>query len=425
MSENELTDMKSAAAASKSRGLFYGWIIVAASFPVVAISYGSLYSFGVFLLPFREYFGASSAAISGAYSTAVLMYMAFGIPAGWLADKYNPRVTTIAGLLLMAVGLVLTSRVTTIWQLYLTYALIGAGMSPAYSPLMTTISRWFVKRRGLALGILTAGVGAGPLIMAPVATHLILTNDWRFALMVIAGGTIVVIPAAFLMKKTPAEIGRLPDGGIIDTTPALQPQVATAVSGKASGLSLKGAIRTRGFWQMAIIYFMIGLSLQMVLAHVAAYSQGKGISPITAAAVLSTISGVSIAGRMTMGLASDWIGRRRALAICVFMEGLLVLWLITASSVWMFFLFAIVFGFFYGGHVPQLPALVGETLGLEHMGTVLGATSFFWGVGGAIGPYLAGYIVDTTGSYAWAFAVGGLGMLLITATSLVVKKAVA
>ena len=107
------------------------------------------------------------------------------------------------------------------------------------------------------------------------------------------------------------------------------------------------------------------------------------------------------------------------------MEGLLVLWLITASSVWMFFLFAIVFGFFYGGHVPQLPALVGETLGLEHMGTVLGATSFFWGVGGAIGPYLAGYIVDTTGSYAWAFAVGGLGMLLITATSLVVKKAVA
>ena len=113
-----------------------------------------------------------------------------------------------------------------------------------------------------------------------------------------------------------------------------------------------------------------------------------------------------------MGIASDWIGRKKALVICLGAEGIMIFWLIQASSLWMLLLFAVIFGFFYGGHVPQLPALVGETLGLTHMGIILGATSVFWGIGGLIGPVLAGHLVDITGNYSSAFYLGGIAMLL-------------
>lgn len=418
MSEQELTEVRSVAA-NKRHGLFYGWVIVAASFPLIAISYGALYAFGVFLLPFQEYFSASAAVISGAYSTSILMYTAFGIPSGWVVDKYGPKVTTIAGGLLMALGLALTSLASSIWQLYLSYALIGVGMSPSYSPLMVTISRWFVRRRGLALGVLTVSIGVGPLIMTPVTTALVQSHGWRFALLVIAAAAVVVTPLALLLKKSPQDAGILPDGDMKPALPARVPELSGT-----RGLSMRQSFRARGFWQMVIIYFMIGLSLQMVMAHIVAYSQGKGVPPLTAAAVLSTISGVSIVGRLTMGFVSDRIGQSKTLALCVCIEGLVILWLITLSNTWMFFLFAVVFGFFYGGHVPQLPALVGDTLGLAHMGMVLGMTSFFWGLGGAIGPYLAGYIVDFTGSYGWAFIAGGAGLVFATMVALSVKKAV-
>lgn len=406
---------------NKSSGIFYGWIMLAACFPAIAIAYGCMYSFGVFLIPLRESFGASTAAISAAYSTSMFVYMAFGILAGWAADRYGPKITTITGALLMGLGFLLTSQVNAVWQLYLTYALIGIGMSPAYTPLMATITRWFVRRRGLALGIVSTGVGAGPVVMAPLASHITIAYGWRSAFIVLGCITALAIPLAFLMKRSPEEIGSLPDG---DTDYAsISPEAAaTKTAVKSGGLSLKEAINTRAFWQIATIYCMIGLSLQIVMAHVVAYSQGKGVSPITAATIVSTISGFSAIGRMGMGLASDWMGRKKALAICLCAEGIMILLLIGASTTWMFFVFAVIFGFFYGGHVPQLPALVGETLGLAHMGIVLGATSFFWGVGGAIGPFLAGYIVDVSGTYTWAFVLGGVGLLFATAVAVLLRR---
>lgn len=398
----------------RSGGLFYGWVIVSACLLIAIITYGVGLSFGVFLTPFREAFSCTSAAASGAYSAAMFAYTGFGVIAGWGVDKYGPKIITILGGLLLGFGLLLTSQVNTnhIWQLYMTYGLLGMGMSPAWATLMTTASKWFVKRRGLALGIISTGVGIGPLIMAPLASYLVYTSGWRFTFLVLSPTAGLIIAAATLLKRSPEEIGRLPNSEIDN---AVMPQPERRVNKDTSefnGLSLREAINTKAFWLLSSMNLMVGIGIVMIMAHIVAYSESQGIPPISAAIVLSTLTGTSIVGRLIMGMASDWIGRKRVFVICVSIEGIILLCMISASNTWMLFLFAAIFGFCYGGHSPQFPALTAEFLGLRYMGTMLGATAFFWGIGGAIGPVLAGHMIDITGSYAGAFILGAATMFL-------------
>ena len=398
---------------------FYGWVIVAASFFIITLSYGAVYSFGVFLSPLRAYFHSTSAVISGAYSLTIFMYSSCGIFAGWSVDRYGPKVTIVFGGLLLVWGLLMISRVTAIWQLYVVYGVIGAGMSTAYTPTMATISRWFIRRRGLALGMISMGTGVGPFLAAPLASYQIVAHGWQAAYLVLAGLAGLIIPVALLMKKSPEELGELPDG--VEQPAALErPPYNAAMTG--GGLSLREAVGTGAFRLLAGMAFLIGLGLQMVLAHIVAYSQSKALTPLAAAAVLSTLSGAGIIGRIVMGSASDVIGRERGLALCLCGEGIMMFWFIGASGAGMLFLGAALFGFFYGGHVPQLPALIGETLGVAHMGAVLGLIIFFWGLGGAGGPVIAGWLVDRTGSYASAFFLGGTAMLLAAPIPFMVKK---
>ena len=114
-----------------------------------------------------------------------------------------------------------------------------------------------------------------------------------------------------------------------------------------------------------------------------------------------------------MGLASDWIERKKILAVCTMTEGIMILCLIWSSSIWMFVLFGFIFGFFYGGHATQLPGLVGEILGVSNMGAILGAGIFFWGIGSAIGPSLTGHLLDATGSYSGGFVAAAVAMFLV------------
>jgi len=395
-----------------SRIIFYGWIIVSACFLVVTITHGTVYSFGVFLIPLRKSFDCTSAAISGAYSLCMFLYAGFGIFVGWGVDRYGPKTTTMVGGFLLGLGLLLTSQVNALWQLYVTYGLIGMGMSSGYAPLLSTVSRWFVQRRGLALGIMTTGVGVGPLIIAPLASYLVSTYGWRLSYLVIGCFAVFIIAAAWLLKKSPEEIGIFPDDAAYDPNVPEPKTQANKGRPECSVFSLEEALSTKAFWLLSSIALMVGTGLQMVLAHVVAYGEGKGMSSISAATVLSTISGASVAGRITMGMISDWIGRRKTLAICVFTEGIMILWLTGSSSAWMLFLFGAIFGFCYGGHTPQFPALTAEILGLGHMGAILGAILVFWGAGAALGPVLAGHVLDVTGSYSSAFLMGAVAMFV-------------
>jgi MFS family permease len=400
----------------------YGWIIVAASFFVTTITSASGYTFGVFLPPWRETFGWSAAAVSGAYSVCILFYTGLGVVAGWGVDKYGPKGTTITGGLFLVSGLLLTSQVNALWQLYVTYGLIGIGMSSTYSPLMTTASRWFTKRKGLALGAIGSGISAGPLIMAPVATYIILNHGWRFCFQVMGCTAGLTIVAALMLKRGPEARSMFRTGeGDIRSVSDPQPKIGSPTS-ESTEFSLREAASTKAYWMLGGAFMMVGTGLQMVLVHIVSYSQIQGASPLIAATVLSFITGSSIAGRIIMGMVSDRIGRKTTLIICVFLEGSMLMWLIWASSSWMLFVFAAFFGFGYGGHGTQFPALTGEIFGLTHMGAILGAVVFFWGMGSALGSTMAGYIFDMTGSYRGAFMTGAAAMLMAGTTTIFLSK---
>ena len=375
----------------------YRWITLAACFLVVTIAYGAGLSFGVFLNPFRESFETTSAAVSGAYSTTLWVFAIFGVIAGRAVDRYGPRITIMAGAFILGSGFLLTGFIDSLWQLYLTSALIGIGLSSGYVPTMTTISRAFIKRRGFALGLNSAGIGLGPLIMAPLATHLITIGGWRLAYLVTACIAGVIIPVALFLKRYPETNEKRIEGRATDRIGPGPPL--------SDRMEMKWVFKTRVFWLFCLLFLSIGVSVQTVIAHIVAYSQSQGESPMIAAAVLSSVTGASMVGRIGMGSASDWIGRRRALILCTFFEGLMLLWLMATSSTWSVFVFGVFFGVFYGGHAPQLPALIGETLGFENMGVILGVINLFWGVGSAIGPFVTGYMFDVTGSYRGGFMI--------------------
>lgn len=403
------------------RKFFYGWVVVIASFFVAMMAYGGAYSFGVFLKPLRQDFGWTSAATSGAYSFFILFYCSFSIPSGWAVDKLGPRITIGLGGLLIGLGLFFTSKVNALWHIYITYGLlIGSGMSTIYNPLSTTTSRWFTKRRGLALGIVMAGVGVGTLIIPPLASYFISTHGWRLSYLFmgpVIGG--IIITGALFLRKDIAQRKMAPDG----QTP---PKILNKKGSKTSsviGVSLEEAFGTKVFWLICVMHLLVGFALQMMLVHLVSYVlEGLTLSLMVAATVLSSMGAASIFGRLIMGAASDHIGNKRALAISTSIQGVMIIGFLVSSSAWMLYLFAAIYGFGYGGHTPQFPALAGELFGLRRMGTILGTQVIFYGIGGALGPFLAGHIFDTTGSYTNAFTLAAMAMLLTTAFTFLLKK---
>ncbi|MFH1002519.1 MAG: MFS transporter [Chloroflexota bacterium] len=399
---------RGATGAISSGRVYYGWIIVAASFLIIVITFGSAFSFGVFLTPFRDSFGWTSGATSGVYSLCLFLYTGLAPLSGWSVDQHGPRIISVLGGVLLVAGLLLTSQITALWQLYVTYGLIGMGMSTAYAPLMTTVSRWFPRRRGMAVGIISSGMGTGPLLVAPLASYLISAHGWRTTYLVLGSAAGLIVLAALLLKRNPPP----------ETIPA---PVNGQMPADSIDLSLRQALRTRAFYLLAGTFFLVGVGLQVIVTHVVAYSQGHGMAPVLAAGVLSTITGVSIVGRIITGLASDRIGHQKTMAFCLLVEGLSILWLLGATSPWGLFGAAAILGFGYGGHATQFPALTGEMLGLKHMGAILGAAVLLWGIGGAIGSFMGGYIVDLTGSYTSAFLLGTVTFVLAAGTSLFLK----
>jgi MFS family permease len=382
---------------STGSGFFYGYVIVAASFIILLVSWGSQYSFGVFLKPMLDDFGWTRAATSGAYSLNMILTGVFGILAGRLADRFSPRlVLSICGALI-GLGYFLLSRVGAIWQLYLVYGvLISLGVSGMYVPLLSTVARWFIKKRGLASGIVVSGIGIGVVIIPPLANLLISNYSWRtsFAIIGFVSLGLIVLIAQFLRHPSGQKAPAARDTGTLNKfSPNLQVQ----------GLSFKEAIRTRQFLIISVMYALFGFGQYTIMIHIVAHATDIGVSAAAAAIILSVIGLVSVASKVSMGTLGDRIGNSNIMIIVFAATSLTFIWLIISNQLWMLYLFGAIFGLGYGGFVTMQSPLVADYFGLKAHGAIYGVVMFVVSIGGSVGPLIAGSIFDNSGSYNWAF----------------------
>jgi MFS family permease len=371
---------------------FYGYIIVLCSFVILMIAWGAQYSFGVFFKPMLKEFGFSRAVLSGAYSTNLIIQAIACIFTGKLNDKYGPRlVVTVCGSCL-GISYLLMSQTQEVWQIYIIFGIMASiGVAGTWVPLLSTISRWFVFRRGLMCGITAAGIGVGVMIMPPLSSYFISSFGWRTSYIII-GITVLalIIISAQLLKRDPSQIGQSALG-----------ESDEQEDGSPS-FTFREALRTRQFWLISGVYLLMAACMHSVLVHIVPHATDVGIAEVTAASIISVIGAVSIITKVAVGIAIDRLGNKPvALMITSFMLiSLLIIQL--SNALWVFYVFAVFFAIGYGGFAAIQSPYLAELFGLKYHGTIFGFTFFILGAG-AFGPFVAGKIFDVTSSYQLAF----------------------
>jgi MFS family permease len=378
---------------------FYGYVIVLVSFVLQALGWGMFNSFGVFFKPLLTEFSWPRAVVSSAMSLSILVNGIAGVLQGRLSDRFGPRMTMTAAGCLLGAGYLLISRVTTIWQLYLLCGLlVGLGVSGTDVVLLSTTARWFVKKRGMMSGIIKVGTGAGMLIMPVIINGLITAYGWRTTFVVL--GAIILffyVACSQFLVRDPGKRGLAPDG--------VRHEHRVNRTAPEGGMTLQGAVRTVQFWTVCAAFFLVFFCALTILMHIVTHAIDLGVAKAGAAAVLSVVGGVSMAGRLVMGGAGDRIGNKAALVICFLLLTGSLAWLQLADQLWMLLLFAVVYGFAHGGFYALVAPLIAELFGTRSHGVILGIVLFVGTIGGSLGPVTAGYIFDITGSYGMDFGI--------------------
>ena len=392
--------------------IFYGWVIVATSLIIFTIFMGGRFSFGVFFKSLESEFNLTRVATSSVFAANTILSAVFTIVGGWAVDRYGPRRVLFSMGLLAGLGLLITSQTNSFWQLFLSYSLLlSIGTGASYPVLMSMVSRWFDKKRGLALGIAGAGGSLGIITMVPFAAYLISKLDWRMSYLVMGLVTwVVVISLSMLLRKDPSEIGVLPDG--VKLSEGRTESRDKQGNSQLVGLSLLQAFRTRSFWLVLAIWLFFSLSIHLVLTHLIPHATDIGISTLEASTILSIMGGFTLLSRVLTGRVSDIIGRKMPGIIWAVLQSGALVGLIWVQDLRMFYLFAIAFGLSWGGIGVISTALIVDMFGGRNLGIIMGAIDIGFQVGAAVGPVVGGFAFDVTGTYTVAFAIGAAVMLV-------------
>ncbi len=396
-----MTDQLISPVSSDKPRLYYGYIIVAASLLIMLTGYGVRTIFGVFFKPMVTEFDWTRAITSGAVTLSMITQGLWGMFMGRLNDRIGPRIIISICCFLLGLGFILMSLIQQVWQIYLFYGIIiGFGMGGVFVVLLSTVSRWFVKRRGVMTGTVLSGLGMSAFIMSPVANSLIVTYGWRISYIIIGGIVLVIgILLAQLLKRDPSVMGLKPYGQ--------GEHKINGISSDKTGLTLRESVRTRQFWMLSLSFVAIGYCMFAITIHLVPHITDLGITPEIAAFALSLTGAGNIVGGILLGGLADRVGNKQVLAICLILVALSIYLLVPISEIWMFYVIALIFGLGSGGGGVAEPTLVAELFGLKSHGSILGVVSFSFTVGGAIGPLVTGHLFDISGNYEIAFIVSG------------------
>ena len=377
----------------------YAWVVVWGAFFSLAVIFGVVYSFAAFFEAFSAEFAAQRADVSLVFGICGLIYFVLGAGGGILADRFGPRVVCTAGMLCIAAGLLATSFATSMGAVYLTYGVgIGLGVALVYTPSIACVQPWFTKRRGLAAGIASSGIGAGTVIVPLLATSAIAALQWRGALRVMALGALVLgVCATFVLKRAPAP-SPSPTSG---SAPGSAAGSATGAGPQAiPGATLGQALRDRRFWWFYLFIVAAAPTMFIPFAHVSASARDLGLTEARAVGLVGFIGIGSLIGRFAIGALADRIGRTLTLALMqASMAVSYLLWL-AAGGYPALAIFAVWFGLSYGAIVSLMPAICMDLFGARAVASIVGTLYSGAALGNLLGPVVAGAVFDSTGSYA-------------------------
>lgn len=388
---------------------YYGWIVAGCCFVAAGVMFGMTYSFSVFFDPLRSSFPVRPARISLVYGVQTFVIFAGAAVLGGALDRIGPRRLLAAGAVLLAAGLTGTSYSPTYAALLATYGVVtGLGMSALYVAGYATVPLWFDRRRGAATGLASAGLGAGLLVVAPTAAWLVARDGWRPALRALAAGFLVVLAGAtYLMADRHADVGADPTVEFRDG-----PADAAAVAGgwRARLRAVRGRVCSAPFGLVVLGWTLVYATLYVLVNHVVPFADAAGMR-WAGVATLTVVGVATSAARLTVGPASDRIGRVRIFVACSAVMGAGLLALPFARDPTALFAVAVCFGIGYGGNGALLSPLIADLFGTDQLGTLYGLASIAFAVAGLAAPPLATAGYGALGSYRPVFlATGAVGL---------------
>jgi MFS family permease len=403
------------------RPIHPAWLALAVTFLVLLAAAAVRATPSVLFLPLEQEFGWSRSTISLAVSVNILLYGLVGPFAGALMQRLGVRRTTMVALTLLAGGVSLATLVTRPWQLVLVWGVvvgIGSGMAALVLG-ATIVNRWFVARRGLAMGILTASTATGQLIFLPLLAALIERNGWRPSILVVAVAAALMIPLVFaLLRERPSDVGVAPLGGSVDTIPPTKTENPARVAIQA----LTDGLRSRDFWLLSLTFVICGASTNgLVGTHLIPAAHDHGIPEVRAAGLLALMGIFDLAGTTASGWLSDRWDSRRLLAWYYGLRGLSLLFLPFAlatpgGALWVF---AVFYGLDWIATVPPTVKLATDAFGTARAPVMFGWIAAGHQVGAAITALTAGWVRTTLGDYQVAF--WGSGTLCLVAAVLALQ----
>jgi MFS family permease len=408
------------------RKLHYSWIILIVTFLSIIVAGIIRSSSGIFIEPFENDFGWGRANISFAFAICLFVYGASGPFMAAFVEKYGLKRIMVSSMALLSIGLLSTYGMKQEWQLIIIWGvMIGLGSSLFLTVLSTTIAnRWFVKRRGLALGILTAATATGQLILLPVLAKILEQSSWKSAITVIVILSIVMLVLIVVfMKESPDRLQLAAYGD--DTVQPYMPQSIGNPFTHALKALLKG-LRSKVFWLLAGSFFICGLSTSgLIGTHFVSYCISFGIPLITSATILSMMGVFDLIGTTLSGWLSDRFDNRWLLFWYYSLRGVSLLalpFILATGKIEWLIVFAIFYGLDWIATVPPTVGLARQHFGIENSAMMYGWMVAFHQVGAGVAAYGGGILYEVFFSYTYSFMAAGAFCLLASLFVIVIKK---
>ena len=396
-----------------SREVFYwhyAWVIVTIIALMQMVGSSIRMAFGVFIYPLSEEFGWSQGSITLAYALSSIVTAMVSPLAGSLGDRFGARKSMMLGCAMFIGGMLLIGVVNQIWQFYLTFGvLLGVAQAVFLVPLIPSAMTWFRRHLGVGMGFLMAAWGLGPALTAPLMGLMIQQLGWRDTFWVTAAASAVIMALLILKySNRPADRGLEPYGAL----PGDPPATRRSLSADRVKLFTKFMRHTKAYWNLSSIHFLGCVGHAVILVYIVPIAIEEGVSVVVAAGLLTVLSGVSIGTRLATPVLSDYIGPKTVMAVAYVLQGIPVIMLFWTHDVWLFYVFAAVFGIGYGGEAGGFPILNRRYYGQAPVGSAHGFQMLGAGLGMAVGGWIGGIIYDFTGAYDLALMISVVASIM-------------